>query len=51
MVIAVLLMFVVVGFGILPVLIIADVILVIIASVKASSGEKYRYPLTLRLIT
>ncbi len=47
------LMFVLVGFLLLPlfaVLFLADVILVIIASLKANEGELYRYPFTIRLI-
>jgi uncharacterized Tic20 family protein len=34
----------------LPALIIAAVVLVIIAELKASNGELYRYPLTIRFI-
>jgi len=52
------LMIVLIGFLLLPLLIaagiilpIVDLILVIIAAVKASNGEFYRYPFTLRLIT
>lgn len=44
------LILVVIGVFLLIALGILDVIFVIIASVKANSGEKYRYPLTLRLI-
>lgn len=45
-----LLCFVFIGFLLIPVILLADVILVIIASVKASQGEPYRYPFCLRLI-
>lgn len=52
------LMLILIGFLLLPVLIAAmvlgpiiDVIFVIIAAVKASSGEFYRYPLTIRFIS
>ena len=48
--IAFILCFVLIGFLILPVLIIADIALVIIAALKASNGEPYRYPLTLRFV-
>lgn len=41
-------MFVIIGFLLLPILIIMNVVLVIIASMKASNGELYRYPLTIR---
>jgi len=44
------LILVVIGVFLLIAIGILDVIFVIIASVKANSGEKYRYPLTLRLI-
>lgn len=49
--VAALLIIVVVGIVLLIALGIAFLILVIIASIKANDGEKYRYPLTLRLIT
>lgn len=48
-----LLMFLLIGFLLLPlfaVLYVADVVLVIIASLKANNGEFYRYPFTIRLI-
>jgi uncharacterized Tic20 family protein len=41
-------MLIVIGFLLLPILIIMNVVLVIIASMKASNGELYRYPLTIR---
>ena len=46
-----LLCFVVIGFVLLPVVILVDLILVVIATIKASEGELYRYPLTLRFIS
>jgi uncharacterized Tic20 family protein len=39
-----------IGFVLLPMLWTIDVVLVIVASVKASSGIVYRYPLTVRLV-
>lgn len=42
---------IVVGFFLLPALMLLDAILVIVAAVKASRGEAYRYPLTIRLIS
>jgi uncharacterized Tic20 family protein len=45
-----LLVFVVVGIVLLIGLAITDLILVIIASIRASNGESYRYPLTIRFI-
>lgn len=41
---------VLVGFILLPALFIAWVVLVIQAAIKASNGEYYRYPFTLRLV-
>lgn len=45
-----LLMFILVGIVLLPLLAIAWVVFVIIASIKANEGVRYRYPFTLRLI-
>lgn len=39
-----------IGVFLVPVVAIAALILAIIAAVKASNGELYRYPLTLRLV-
>lgn len=47
------LLFVLIGFLLIPlfaVLYVADIVLVIIASLKASEGKLYRYPLTIRLL-
>jgi uncharacterized Tic20 family protein len=49
-IIAAILCVILIGFVLLGILIIADVVLVVIASVKASNGESYRYPFTIRLI-
>jgi uncharacterized protein len=49
-VLAGLLCLVVVGFVLLPAVIITNLVLIVIASVKASRGEFYRYPLTIRFI-
>ena len=48
--IAFLLMFVVIGGLLLPIIGIFWLIMTIIAAVKANGGERYRYPLTIRLI-
>ena len=45
-----LLVLVAVGFILLAVVLVADVILVIVASVKVSNGKSYRYPLTIRFL-
>jgi uncharacterized Tic20 family protein len=49
--------FVLIGFLLLPILLVAGgigwivmVVLTIIASVKASNGQLYRYPLTIRFL-
>ncbi|MDQ3393524.1 MAG: DUF4870 domain-containing protein [Bacteroidota bacterium] len=44
------LLFLLIGFIIIPALIIMQLIFVIIASVKADKGELYRYPLSIRFI-
>jgi uncharacterized Tic20 family protein len=48
--VALLLTLVIIGFILLPAVGIFDLIMVIIAAVKANSGEKYRYPLCIRFI-
>lgn len=42
--------FICIGFIILPVVGIADIVLCIMAAVAASDGKDYRYPFTLRLV-
>jgi len=49
-IIAGLLCYIFIGFILLPILIIADIVLIIIATVKTSKGEGYRYPFTIRVI-
>lgn len=39
-----------IGFALAPIVLITDVILVIVAAIKANNGESYRYPLTIRFI-
>ena len=48
--VALLLTLIVIGFALLLVIGIFDLIMMIVAAVKANSGEKYRYPLCIRLI-
>jgi uncharacterized Tic20 family protein len=43
-------MFVFVGFILAPIAVITNIVLTIIGSIKASNGELYQYPLTIRLI-
>ena len=52
-VIAFILMFILIGFLLIPVIVImfiVDAVFVIIASIKANDGQMYRYPLTIRLV-
>ncbi len=44
------LVFVLIGFLLMALLAIADLILVIIAAISASKGQPYRYPFALRLV-
>lgn len=44
------LMFVLIGFVLLPIVAITWFVLVILAAVRSADGEVYRYPLTMRLI-
>jgi len=48
--VALLLMRIIIGFILLPAVGIFDLVMVIIAAVKANSGEKFRYPLCIRFI-
>ncbi len=45
------LMLVVIGFLLLPLVVIASFVMTIIAALKANNGEDYRYPFAIRLIT
>jgi len=42
--------FVFIGIILLPIVGIFDLVMIILATIKASKGEKYRYPLSLRLL-
>lgn len=44
------LMFVLIGFLLLPLLVIVNLVFCIIAGIKSNNGEAYRYPFALRLI-
>lgn len=50
MLIANILIWVLIGFALIPIIWLANIIFCIIAAIAASKGETYRYPLTLRLI-
>jgi len=49
-IIGIILVFVAIGIVILPLIALFALIMIIIASIKANDGEKYRYPLTIRLV-
>lgn len=42
--------FVLIGFILLPVVVVAWIVFVIIGAIKASEGKLYRYPLTIRFL-
>lgn len=42
--------FILIGFLLMALLAIADLVLIILAAVSASKGQPYRYPFTLRLV-
>ena len=48
--VSILLAFVLIGIPLLVAIGIGNLVLIVIASIKANNGEAYRYPLTLRLI-
>ncbi|ADE54828.1 conserved hypothetical protein [Coraliomargarita akajimensis DSM 45221] len=48
--VSVVLIFLVVGILLLPVVLILNVVYTIIAAIRASEGESYRYPFTIRFI-
>jgi uncharacterized Tic20 family protein len=50
MIISGLLIFVIIGILLLPLVALANIILVIIAAVKANNGEPYHYPFTFRFL-
>lgn len=49
-IVAFFLIFVVIGAFLLPAVILANIVLTIIGTIKASKGEPWKYPLTIRLI-
>ncbi len=49
-IIAAVLCLVIIGFVLLPIILVAWIVLVIIASMKANNGESYTYPFSIRLI-
>ena len=49
-IIAALSTFILIGFVLLPAVVVLNIVLVISAGVKAANGEFYRYPLTIRFI-
>ena len=49
-IVAAILMFILIGFPLLLAIAVAQIVLVIVASVKVSNGETYRYPFTIRFL-
>ncbi len=49
-IVSAILMFVLIGFLLLGVLIIFQIVVIIMAAIKANDGVKYRYPYTIRFI-
>ena len=49
--VSVVLIFIVIGFLLLPAIAIAWLILTIIAGVRANNGEAYRYPLSIKFVS
>jgi len=48
--VAILLCFLIIGFFLLPAVVVFNIVFLIIAAVKANNGEHYEYPLTIRFI-
>ena len=48
--VAAMLCFLLIGFLLLPVVVVANVIFVILASIESASGKSYRYPFSIRFI-
>lgn len=49
-IVSVILMFVLIGFLLLGVLLIFQIVVIVMAAIKANDGVKYRYPYTIRFI-
>jgi len=49
-VVSLVLMVVLIGFLLIWVVGVFDLVMIVIASIKANNGERYRYPLTIRLV-
>lgn len=50
LIVGIILIFVAIGIVVLPIIALFSLIMLIVASIKANDGEKYRYPFTIRLI-
>lgn len=50
LVISAVLMLVLIGFVLFPIVLIADIVLAVIAGVRAGEGVAYRYPMTIRFL-
>jgi uncharacterized protein len=49
-IVSIILMFVLIGFVLIGVVLIYQIVVIIVASIKANDGVKYRYPYTIRFI-
>jgi len=49
-IVSVILVFVLIGILLLPALAIFNIIMIIVATIKANNGERYRYPFAIRII-
>lgn len=49
--VCIVLAFILIGFLLMAVVVIFDLVMIIVAAIKTSEGEDFRYPVSLRLIT
>jgi uncharacterized protein len=49
-IVSAILMFVLIGFILMPILVIFDIVVIVIASINANDGVKYRYPYAIRFL-
>ena len=49
-IIAAILLIVLVGFVLVPIVVVGNIVLTIVGAIKANNGELYRYPLTIRFL-
>lgn len=49
--VCIVLAFILIGFLLMALVVIFDLIMIVLAAIKASEGEEFRYPIALRLVT